>query len=317
MNHKCKWTPLVKKSKVKICHTCGAIWAPGGIRAGNTVTLSPVGVPNAIDLDNTTTPPAPVANKLRLAGEGGATGRVMHIDLSTAPSDGQALVFSAATGKWQPGTPTPPPPPPSAGTGFIEDKIQFTVHDWTNWEASITGTGVVTVTNNLAELRSGSVSGGSAVISRVITNARGLVDDNFSFDQTSEIQFHIFLPISTFRGTSQIHIANTTADIEATNIGFGFRIDDNALKGVYANGTTLTVVDLVTILSAGVGYIIRAKLTAGTKIEWFVNGVLKGSATAGLPAGSVTGVRIVLGARNNADNANQGLRVRSGYFTER
>jgi hypothetical protein len=59
-------------------------------------------------------------------------------------------------------------------------------------------------------------------------------------------------------------------------------------------------------------------LVKGSKIiEWFVNGVLKGSATAGLPAGSVTGIRIVLGARNNADNANQGLRVRSGYFTER
>jgi hypothetical protein len=105
MKHKCVWKQLRKGSKIKVCDECGAIYAPGGVKSGqNTITISPTDAPNAIELDNTTTPPSPVANTLRIAGEGGATGRVMHIDLSSAPVDNQALAFSAVTGKWRPAT---------------------------------------------------------------------------------------------------------------------------------------------------------------------------------------------------------------------
>jgi hypothetical protein len=49
MNHKCKWTPLAKKSKVLICHKCGALWAKGGIKLGTkTITISPAGFPDQI-----------------------------------------------------------------------------------------------------------------------------------------------------------------------------------------------------------------------------------------------------------------------------
>ena len=70
---------------------------------------------------------------------------------------------------------------------------------------------------------------------------------------------------------------DTAAD--PTDKAFGWRLDDNALKGIVHNGTTLTVVDLGITLADHTGYQLFLKFIHNSKIEWYVDGVLKGEST--------------------------------------
>jgi len=70
----------------------------------------------------------------------------------------------------------------------------------------------------------------------------------------------------------------------APNQHFGFKILNNTLYGSVADGNETTEVNLMTI-SADTYYALKAVLTPGVKVEFFVGGVSKGTATTHLPSG--------------------------------
>lgn len=102
---------------------------------------------------------------------------------------------------------------------------------------------------------------------------------------TKRIAFHIALT----RGFSYsdvnnycwitIRLATTAANPTANAIGW--RIDDGALKGlVYeggGGGAGLEITDLSTSMTTNQEYMLSVVFTPGTGVEWFVNGVSKGS----------------------------------------
>jgi len=74
----------------------------------------------------------------------------------------------------------------------------------------------------------------------------------------------------------------------------GFKIINNSLYGSVGNGTAETTTLLQTI-SAATEYDIRCVLTAGVKAEFYVDGVLKGTISTGLPSGTLS-ADIIMGA---------------------
>ena len=67
---------------------------------------------------------------------------------------------------------------------------------------------------------------------------------------------------------------------------FGFYLNGSTLYGTCANGTTQSTIDLSVAISSGTTYLLEAILTAGSKVQFYVNGVYKNELTTNLPSGT-------------------------------
>lgn len=91
---------------------------------------------------------------------------------------------------------------------------------------------------------------------------------------------------------------------DPTGKAIGWRFDDLAAKGIVHDGSSLTIVDLNTALVANITYELFIKFIAGDKVEWYVNGVLKGS-SQNIPSGYREAYCFpMLNVQNNADASN-------------
>ena len=125
----------------------------------------------------------------------------------------------------------------------------------------------------------------------------------FPFGKAFEIEFvFAHLEVSGANGKTYIKIDDDDAPTDPDSAAFGFRVDQNALKGIVHNGAALTVVDLSTTLIIQ-AYRLKIKFIPGDKIYWYVDGVEKGS-SANIPSGNRS-VDIILAVMNGADAADQ------------
>jgi len=106
---------------------------------------------------------------------------------------------------------------------------------------------------------------------------------------------------------------DTAADPTAQAVGF--RIDNDALKGIVHDGSSLTAVDLNTTIGLNGSAILFLKFVPGDKVYWYVNGVEKGN-SANIPTTTRSQVVYpVFAVANGADSANQRLQVaRHGWM---
>lgn len=81
-------------------------------------------------------------------------------------------------------------------------------------------------------------------------------------------------------GAGQI-IANTTRH-------FGFKVVDSTIYGSCADGTTQALTASLGTFSAGNTRSLEARFTAGSRVDFYINGVLSGSLTTNLPTGTLT-----------------------------
>ena len=170
-----------------------------------------------------------------------------------------------------------------AGISPVEEEVLyskdwFIIHDFTDFiETGIVGSG-----NTAREFRHLKVSTGgqadSQAVARVqiwteITGDLPGLDSNY--DKPYEIEFFMGMEDDRIDSKSWLDLALTTVD--PNNKAIGFRIDNLAAKGIVHNGTALTVVDLGTTLAVNSVYRLKVIHTPGDKVEWFINGVSKGS----------------------------------------
>ena len=97
-------------------------------------------------------------------------------------------------------------------------------------------------------------------------NKNRILETTLSLNSVSDVEARVFLGGQAFRN----HI--------------GFKVENNTLKGSVGNGDVETTVDLMTI-SANTKYAVKAVFTAGSKCEFYVNGVKQGEITTNLPSG--------------------------------
>jgi len=142
---------------------------------------------------------------------------------------------------------------------------------------------------------------------------KGVYSFSYGVDFVLEVVFS-HLATSGANGKSYLKIDDDTGPNDPDSVAVGFRVDNNALKGIVHNGSSLTVVDLsVTLTSVPVRLLI--KFTAGSKIEWYVNGTKKGE-SSNVPSGSDVSY-LVLAVKNGVDTADQQAAVgRLAYWEE-
>jgi len=119
----------------------------------------------------------------------------------------------------------------------------------------------------------------------------GQPDSCFNFDKAIELSFLTLRQSSDVEAVARLFIASRVnwpiEEEDITNKGFGIEIQNYALYGVSHNGSSKYSVNLNTNLSDNEAAEIKILHYPGEKIEWYVDGVLKGTQSnpARIPAG--------------------------------
>jgi len=146
---------------------------------------------------------------------------------------------------------------------------------------NITGTGSATTTLSafVVSLNTGATAGSTARLSKAVTPTIEFIN----FDRNCAVMFASQL-VSEGSKTGSLYL-------RATNFGYnkhvGFKVVDGILYGTAGDGSNETTATLQTIsgTSYDVKRALRAVFTAGSKCDYYVDSVLLGTITTGLPTG--------------------------------
>jgi hypothetical protein len=126
-----------------------------------------------------------------------------------------------------------------------------------------------------------SAVGGAAISCELQGNEYSSWDEYFSW------KLRVQRSGSATNAVGYIQIKPTTAVGALAGHGLGIRMDNLAMKGIsYGSGGAEEAVDLSVDMTQGIYYNVEIRFYPGVKIEWYVNGVLKGtqSTTTKIPS---------------------------------
>ena len=185
-----------------------------------------------------------------------------------------------------------------------------------------TGSGSSSNTERNARVTTGTTASSTSLVRSTNQTGWSAGKDVGIIDWAKPIILHLVLTLrfSTTNAEARVSLGKTTGDGvgDLARKAIGIRMDNAALKGIVHNGTSEAVVDLSTTLTLMTTYRITIKSDGAGNVEWLVDGVSKGSSSAG-PA--VTGTADEscwqLETANNADVASQSLQVHDvKYYME-
>ena len=183
--------------------------------------------------------------------------------------------------------------------------------DFYEWTTTVTGSGSIYKQGyGTFHITTGTTASSTA-------RGRGYQFGWISWDQQN-LEWYLFgfHRANTANGQTWIKLDEDTA-ADPTAQAVGWRIDDDALKGIVHNGTSLTVVDLGVTWGLNIGRELFIKFVAGDKIYWYVDGVEKGSSSSIPSTMRMAVVYPVVAVANNGDSAEQGLEVsRHGWIAD-
>ena len=164
----------------------------------------------------------------------------------------------------------------------------FAIFDFSSLETYTSNTGTVAKKAHQLNLNSGATADSKAAAYSVLTNYISSGHLPFAmqdFDVDTEIGWVIGLEDDVATGKGYLLYGPTVTVIDPSVRGFGFRIDNKAVKGLVHDDASLHVIDLSTTLSIASIYRLSLVFDSGNKIEWFINDVSKGSSTQ-IPSGN-------------------------------
>lgn len=170
--------------------------------------------------------------------------------------------------------------------------------DFFEWTTTVTGSGAVVVKNyGSLKLQTGATAGSTA-------RGRGYSFGWYGYGAATIEMFAQFCPrLLTANGHAWFKL-DIDASGDPTDYALGWRLDQYALKGISHDGVQLHVVDLGVTCTPDVDYNLFMKFVAGSKVEWYVDGVKKGE-TANIPDGPRCElVYPILAVENGADESN-------------
>lgn len=178
------------------------------------------------------------------------------------------------------------------GTGVAEDTLQFdeiVAVDFTAWSTYLSNSGGATQAAHQLRLYTGGIANSKASCYCETYNAvAGLLPVSYGFFDI-DIDMGWVIGMEGDVANSKTYLMyglNYTAG-DPTVEALGFRIDNLSVKGIVHDGSSLHVVDLATTLTNNGIFELSLVFTAGSKLEWFINGVLKGEST-NIPSGTKT-----------------------------
>lgn len=196
----------------------------------------------------------------------------------------------------------------------VQQRYVRMIEAWTvlsQWSQAVTGTGACFADGKGLYVDTGATNTSTARASiNGLCLSTTLGQSNVNW-QDKEIIFEAVvsnIAAGTSTGKAWLMLTTAAAVADPATRTIGFRIDQDAIKGICHDGTTLNVVDLTTSLAAGISTVLRCEKAAGI-VSWYVNGILKGTTTTNVPNTSSTAVVFNLSAANGANNAQQRLGV--------
>jgi len=180
-----------------------------------------------------------------------------------SPDDLDLLQYDADASKWT----------PRRGFTFGPD-MRWWDHEmqFYNWTTTLTGSASIEEQGyGILGFKTGTTPGSTA-------RGRGF---RFGWFHYGVYCFDWVLSIQPFTTSANSKIWYMLMHDAAADPGYrsiGFRLDNLNLKGIVHDGSSLHVIDLMT-LQANTGYTISLKFRLNDKIEWFVNGVKYGEST--------------------------------------
>lgn len=188
------------------------------------------------------------------------------------------------------------------------------VSDFSNWTSAVVGSGSVSKAPRKAQAASGATAASTAYVRSTADQALSRGKNANVLNWSKKLVAHLIISMvaGTTNGISRLTIGKATGTgVGALALkGIGFQVENLALKGLAHNGTTLATVDLATTLTANQAEHLVVKSDGAGRIEWFLNGVSKGS-SAGGPTGDSAGDEnmLYIESENGADAANQSARM--------
>lgn len=174
------------------------------------------------------------------------------------------------------------------------------------WTAVVTGSGATEQAVFYLNVNTGNTANSSALLRVVTEGFHRDIADAYAWDWAKKayLVFNYIRDDSCATGIARFQLkgVNTIGALAAK--GIGLRVDNLALVGE-SYGTELGEVDLATTLALLKIYQIAIVFYPGSKIEWYVNGVLKGtqSTSAKIPTGNIPDSYLVHSAENGATAA--------------
>lgn len=182
------------------------------------------------------------------------------------------------------------------------------------WTETNVNTGASDYTGMALALSSGATANSTAIRQTGGETAvtRGSRFDKVDWSQPITIYCRFCIQANTTNGVSMFSLGKANADGYANLAKRGisiFRVANLALSGHVHNGTDLTATDLLTTLTATQVYDMRVESDGAGNVTWYLDGVAKGTTTAGptTESASVDDSNWQLEVGNGADSAAQGL----------
>lgn len=141
------------------------------------------------------------------------------------------------------------------------------------------GTGSYSVSRDGVTLASGATQFSEA---QLVKGYSGGANTSFLWTKKRSVKFQFSVSAIT---NQNVYIATGSID-GVTDNHFGIYIENAAIYGTCANGTTQTTTTLSTNAVAGTRYTFEVVFTPGVDVKYYLDGVLKGTATTNLPSGS-------------------------------
>jgi len=168
-------------------------------------------------------------------------------------------------------------PPPELPKQFVRESF-FESLD--GWNVYIEGTGSVSMDTNGIIMETGLTSGGVAIITENLLHPIQTL--NWSKNRSLKINAAVEVQDDP---NSLIFIC-TGSELGWTR-GFGFQFLNNKVIGFSRNGADYHTIDLEIGLTPPYTFdaLIEAVLTAGSKVQFYIDDVLRGTLTQGIPTG--------------------------------
>ena len=185
------------------------------------------------------------------------------------------------------------------GGGLAFDTSQFTTmfESLSGWNQLTTGSATFTLGGDGITIDTGTTINSVAQLDKQSYVSTTLA----AWSKDRQFEAHAYI-VSGTNATGRFYITTGSKD---TARHIGFDILDGVLRGSLGNGTAQQVVNLQT-LGAGAFSVTRSLkcvYTAGVKAEYYVDGVLLGTISTGLPTGTTSSQQLFLLYLKNAGTA--------------
>ncbi len=191
---------------------------------------------------------------------------------------------------------------------LLDQGIWWTIANYTQLTQSVTGTGSTGRSFPNLAVFTGTTAASTSLAQSVGQTklSRGKSQVVIDWSKKVELVFTLVLDTATTNGIARFTLGKSTSDGVGAlaNKGLGIQIENLALKGLAHNGSSLATVDFSLAMTTPIVYQVKIVSDGAGNVEWFVDGVSKGS-TAGGPSSEGTGgdSAFQLEADNGADSA--------------